>query len=83
MVKNTENPVESVSDLHRRDAKRMGLNHSLMKTTMIVQADVGKIFVVSADEVTGRIMSHAEFLQIPVDQIHSWVQIGEFDVNRW
>lgn len=83
MMVNTEKPVDSVSDdLHLRDAKLMGLNHALMKTVTIVQADVGRIFVVSADQETGRIMQREEFLQIPVDQIHSWTQIGEFDVNQ-
>ncbi len=79
---NTSNSAESVSDLHRRDAKRMKSGHALMKTTPIAQSDVGKIFVVSLDEQSARILPHSEFLRLPIESFDCWEEIGEFDVNQ-
>lgn len=82
---NTEDPTVSVSDLHRRDAKRMNLGRMspLLKTMPITRSDVGKYFVVSVDGQSARIMTGGEFARIGVDEFDSWIDIGEFDINQW
>lgn len=79
------NQDEPVSDLHRRDAKRMNLGRTspLLKTTPITLGDVGKYFVVSVGGQSARIMTGEEFAKIGVDEFDSWIDIGEFDVNQW
>lgn len=79
---NPSNPAESVSDLHRRDARRMKSRHPLMKSVPISASDVGMIFVVNLDGKTARIMPRAEFVCLPVDSFDYWEEIGEFDINQ-
>lgn len=79
---NTEDPTMTVSDLHRRDARRMKSRHPLMKSVPISASDVGKIFVASIDGQSARIMPRAEFLRLPVDSFDCWEEISEFDVNQ-
>lgn len=79
---NTINPAESVSDLHMRDAKMMRLKHPIMKTTSIAATDVGKIFVVSIDGQTSRIMPRDEFLSLPIESYDCWKEISKCDINQ-
>lgn len=65
-----------------RNIKRMKLEDSLMKTTPIAATDGGKIFVVSIDGKTGRIMAHDEFLALPIESYDCWKEITEFDINQ-
>lgn len=82
---NTEDTTVSVSDVHRRDAKRMspGRTSPLLKTTPIKLSDVGKYLVVSPDGQSAQIVTGEEFAKIGVDEFDSWSDIGEFDVNQW
>lgn len=74
---------ESAGDLHRRDAKRMKMRgRSVMKTVPIAATDVGKIFVVSIDGKTGRIMPRDAFLTLPIESYDCWEEISEFDFNQ-
>ncbi len=79
---NTEDPSMTVSDLRRRDARRMKSRHPLMKSVPISASDVGMIFVVNLDGKTARTMPRAEFVCLPVDSFDYWEEIGEFDINQ-
>ena len=68
-------------ELHERDCLRTMFKSSRIRTMQISMADVGKIFVLNFCKTEARIMTREEFLALPIDQIGSWCEVDEFDVN--
>ena len=70
-----------MSENAERDSLRLRRKPQLFKDMEVTQADVGKIFVLSPDETSGKIMTREAFLSLPLSQMKGWYEIDEFDIN--
>lgn len=75
----------TVSELAQRDVRRATLTPEKLKGLAVTKSDVKKIFILILGQndknTLARIVTHAEFLAIPVYRIALWYELDEFNVN--